>query len=115
MSLVDSENTSHGEGRDIEQVARKSKKHPVFTIILSLTLASTFIGLFVLILALYILPIILYLCYYILLYLLLVGLSDFPHISKKTIVHFNSYLEELRGDVLEPLIENQLSRVLSGE
>ena len=81
----------------------------MFVIALSLTLTSTFIALFVLILALYILAIILCLCYYITLYLLLIELSIYPHISKKAIVHFNSYLEELRGEVLEPLIENPAS------
>ena len=41
--------------------------------------------------------------------LLIVGLSVFSHLSKKAIVHLNSYLEKLRGEVLELLIGNPAS------
>jgi len=40
---------------------------------------------------------------------LIVGLSIFSHISKKAIVHLNASVEELRGEVLKPLIENPAS------
>ena len=75
----------------------------MFVIALSLILASTFIVLLVFILIIFILTIILYSCYTL---LLIVGLVVFPLLSKEVIVHLNSYLEELRGKVLEPLIEN---------
>jgi len=104
---VVSGNPSRGEGGDVEQVARTLKQTCCFCdCLVSLTLSFSLIALFVLIAAFYILAIILCLCYYIVLYILYVGLSVYPHISKKTIVHLNSYLEELSGEVLELLIGN---------
>ena len=75
----------------------------MFAIALSLILSSTFIVLLVLILVIFILSIILHLCYYIANDFWTI---DFPHLSKEAIVCLNSYLEKLRGEILEPLIEN---------
>ena len=41
--------------------------------------------------------------------LLIVDYQFFSFISKKTIVHLNSYLEKLRGGILEPLVKNLAS------
>ena len=81
-------------------------KYLVFAIALSLTLASTLIALFMLILTLYILTIILCLYNYITLYLLLISLSSYKQ-EDNCVPQLLS--KELRGKVLEPLIENPTS------
>ena len=76
----------------------------MFAIALSFILASIFIVLLVLILVIFIIAIILHLCYYI-----TIDCWTINFFSYKTIVHLNSYLEELRGVVLELLIRNPTS------
>ena len=99
---MDSENSSCDEGGNVERVARTSKQILCicnFFLFYSCSLSIAYSC----VIAFFALHSI---CYMLLASFILVG---FPYLSKRIIEHLNSYLEEFRGKVLEPLIENLTS------
>jgi len=73
----------------------------VFAIVLFLTLASIFIVLLMLMLVVFIFTIILLLCYFIAIDCWTFGFFSYKQEGN---CHPSSYLEELKGEALEPLI-----------